>query len=82
MAVEWLGLIGPALGLAQEILKLINTNNARKYVDKMYEIKKDIQEEQDKGYHSDDLKIEKLYSEFTITMEAFKNEVALNINKS
>lgn len=71
------GLITAGIALATEIFKYLNTEESRKYIDKMVELQLGIQKEEEKGYKSDDAKIESMHKELIIIMEAAKNELAL-----
>ena len=75
-------LVDSALGLASEIFKYINSKNATKYLDKMVSLKKEILEEEAKGYYSDDRLIEQLTSELSIVLEAVKQESIINSKKT
>jgi hypothetical protein len=70
-----LGAIEAGLELGTEILKLVNTQNARKYRDRIIELKMNIHEEEEKGPLAIDSKIEAYYQELTILLEAIKNEM-------
>ncbi len=70
-----LGAVTAGLELGTEILKLVNTENARKYRDQIIELKKDILEEEEKGPMAIDSKIESHYKELQILLEAVKNEI-------
>lgn len=76
-----LTLIGAAIAAITEGLKLANTEASRKYIDQMVKLKMDILEEEDRGYDSDDAKIESLYKELTIVMQASQQELALYVAK-
>ena len=77
-----LGIVGPVVQLAVQGLKLWNTKEARKYIDEIYEIKQSILEEEQKGYDSDDTKIEYLYKQLAITNEAAANAMLQDKNIS
>jgi hypothetical protein len=70
-----LGAIEAGLELGTEILKLINTENSRKYRDRIIELKIAIRDEEEKGPMAVDSKIESHYQELTILLEAIKNEM-------
>lgn len=72
-----LGLITAAIGAITEGLKLANTEASRKYIDRLVQIKLDIQKEESRGYDSDDAKIESLYKELRIIFEAAQSEITL-----
>lgn len=72
-----LALLSAAIGAVSEGLKVLNTKEARKYIDRLVDLQLEIQKEESKGYHSDDAKIEALYKELKIVFEASKAEMAL-----
>ena len=78
----WQAALSPALGALTEALKLINTEETRKYLTKLYNLRKDILDEDSKGYDSDDAKIENLLKELKITLEAVENEIKLHAAKN
>ncbi len=74
-----LGLIAAALGLATEVMKFMGEEANRKYGDKLYELNQDLLKEEAKGYDSDDSKIEYLYKEVKITLQALQTDLALKL---
>lgn len=70
-----LGAVTAGLELGTEVLKLVNSENARKYLDEIIEVKMEIQEEEEKGPMAIDSKIESLYKKLQILLEAVKNEI-------
>jgi len=71
-------LIDGFLKVAVEVLKYINTDNTRKYVDEMREISQELLDEESKGYDSDDRRIEYLVEKYKLAQNAFTNELVLN----
>lgn len=69
------GAIEAGLVLATEVLKLINTENARKHENRIVDLKKQLLEEENKGQQAVDSRIEMLYQELQIELEAAKNEI-------
>ena len=70
-------LITAALAAVTEGLKLANTAASRKYIDRITEIRLEILREEEKGYESDDAKLESLYKELVVVVDGAKNEIAL-----
>lgn len=66
-----------ALGLTDKVLGLMNLREMRKYKDRILEIKLAILDEEKRGYHTDDARIENLYKELKVTLEAAANEVVV-----
>lgn len=62
------------LPLATEVLKLINTAQARKYLDELVGLEKDLLTEQAKGFDSDDEKIVQIYKKMKIVADATHQE--------
>ncbi len=56
--------------LAEQVMIFVNTENSRKYGDEIKEIKLQMLAEEEKGYHSDDAKIEHLHKKLKIVVEA------------
>jgi hypothetical protein len=73
-----MGIATVALGLAAEVLKYVNTENGRKLIVDVKNIKLEILEEEGKGYGSDDAKLETLYSRAKILIEAAQSELNLH----
>lgn len=73
-----IGLVTKTLDLATEALKLVNLKTARAHVDKIASLKNELLSEKEKGYDSDDPKIEHLLKELEIEMEAATNEIKLH----
>ena len=67
--------IGAGLGLAEQVLILVNSENARKYRDRIIDIRLELFEEEEKGPKAIDSKIESLYKELKIILEAVTNEI-------
>jgi hypothetical protein len=63
--------------LLLEVFKFINTENSRKYIDKLAKIRTDLMEEKAKGQLSDDWRIEKLEQELLIVIDAAKQEITV-----
>lgn len=77
-----LPLIDGALGLIKAIVDHLNLSEARKYIDKVYELKSDILEEESKGPDKiDDAKLESLYGQLKIAMEAMQASVLQGMPK-
>jgi hypothetical protein len=70
-------LIAQAIAAIAEGLKLANTVASRKYIDRLVEIQMELLREENKGYESDDARIENLYKELSIIFQAAKSEIAL-----
>lgn len=70
-----LGVLEAVANAIEEALKLTNSIHANAYPNRMREIRLDILEERKKGYDSDDAKIENLYKEFQITLDAANAEL-------
>lgn len=71
-----LPLVQSALTLASEVMHLINSKDARKYLDKSIELQMQIRNEEAKGYYSDDAKIEALIQEAKIILDAVQKDIA------
>lgn len=74
-------IVTAALALAEKVLEFIDTNNARKLINDVKQIKLDILDEENRGYASDDAKLETLYKRSKILFEAAQQEVILNATK-
>ncbi len=72
-----LAFISAAISAVTEGLKLANTITSRKYVDELAALKMRILSEEELGYYSDDAKLESLYKELKIILEAAENEIRL-----
>lgn len=68
-------LVTALAGAVTEGLKLANTKEALKYVDQVEGLKLQILAEEEKGYDSDDPKLEHLYAELRVLMEACANAI-------
>lgn len=68
-------LVTSVVGLASEIAKIVGTMQARKYLDKLVKLKLGIEKEEAKGYHSDDSKIEAMYKELSVIVDAVQLEL-------
>lgn len=75
-------IIDGAIVLATEVFKYINTQDARKYLDQLTGLKQDLKDEQDKGYDSDDAKIEDLYAQIKLAFDACQQELILHLSQS
>lgn len=71
------GILGPAIGLATEILKLINSENATKLTRQLLDKQRDLDAEEAKGYDSIDSKIESLVKDINLLQQAVSNELQL-----
>lgn len=74
-------IIAAALGLAEQVMTVVATAAARKLITDVRDIKLEIQEAEDKGYFSDDAKIETLYQRAQILIEAATAEYTLHAVK-
>lgn len=70
--------LAAALGLAEQVMIKINTDAARKLINDVKDKKLQILAEENKGYYSNDPKIELLYQELTILIEAALAEYHLH----
>jgi hypothetical protein len=70
-------IIGASITLITELVKSYNTNNVRKYIDRVSSLRLDIKGEEERGYDADDAKIESLYKELKIALDALQTEVSL-----
>jgi len=68
-------LLGIAIQAITEGLKFAQIREERKYTDRMVELQLDLQREEAKGVNSDDAKIEFLYRELKIIMEAARDSL-------
>lgn len=68
------GAITAALVLVTKVLELVGTKEATKYRDRSVDLKLEIQRESAKGFDSDDAKLEALYQESRIIIEAANQE--------
>lgn len=73
--------IAAGLGLAEQVMIKINTDAARKLITDVRDIKLKILEAENQGYYSDDAKIETLYQQAQILIEAATAEYHLNAAK-
>lgn len=78
MAAAW---VLPVLNLAGSALGLLKDERAKHHIDKVAKIKQELLDEDGKGYHSDDAKIEYLEKQLLIEIEAVNNEIALYTSK-
>jgi hypothetical protein len=69
-----LGALAALIPLATELLKMINSKQATKYLDEMTNIRKELLEETSKGFNSDDQKIVELYKRLEISAQAAYQE--------
>ena len=78
-----LPLIDGLLSVIGGIITHLNLSEARKYIDSVYSIKKDILDEEAKGADQiDDGKLEKLYADLKLSMEAMQASILQGIPKS
>ena len=77
-----LGLLGAALGVVTEGLKLANTKESRKYIDRISDLRLSILSEKKRGYDADDVLLENLYKELEVALEAAGNEIKLALPQS
>lgn len=70
-------IIAAALGLAEQVMSTVATAAARKLITDVRDIKLEILAEENKGYDSDDPKLEALYAKAKILIEAATSEYAL-----
>jgi hypothetical protein len=75
-----LPIVDSALGLADSIVKYLSKKVDSKYRDKVYSIKMEILKEQERGYESDDAKIETLYQELQLAMEAMNAQILVALS--
>jgi hypothetical protein len=71
------GFLGPAISLATEILKLINSENATKLTRQLLDKQRELNDEEAKGYNSIDSKIEGLIKDINLLQQAVSNELQL-----
>lgn len=69
-------LLGPGLSLAEQVFKFVNTKMSMKYINELVSLRQDILEEENKGYDSDDAKLETLYKQAQIIQEAAKAQLS------
>ena len=74
------GLLEAIFGLVDKALGIAQIKIQRQHLDRMVQLRKDIVAEEQKGYNSDDAKIEALYKELKIEIDAVAQELALNIS--
>ena len=72
-----IGIIEGIIGLIGKLADVYKIKVGRQHIDRMVAIKKEILDEESRGVDSDDAKIETLYKEFDIELEAYKQEVSL-----
>lgn len=72
-------IVAAALTLAGEVMKYVNTKNAQKLINDVKDLKLKILEEEGKGYTSDDAKLETLYAQAKVLMEAATSELNLHV---
>ena len=70
--------IAAGLGLAEQVMATIATAQARKLITDVRDIKLQILSEEGKGYYSDDAKLETLYQQAKILIEAAQAEFTLH----
>lgn len=69
--------IAAGLGLAEQVLTYVNTQASRKLITDVRDIRLKILAEEGKGYYSDDAKLETLYAQAKILIEAAQAELRL-----
>ena len=74
------GLLEAIFGLVDKALGIAQIKIQRQHLDRMVQLRKDIVAEEQKGHNSDDAKIEALYKELKIEIDAVAQELALNIS--
>ena len=74
-------LISAALELGTEVMKKINTEASRKLINDVKNKRLELLEEEGEGYTSNDAKVEKLYAELSILIQAMTAEFQLNAVK-
>lgn len=72
-----LSALGPFLDLAVSILNMIATAEAMKYVSQLNDARMQLEAEIQKGYQSDDAKIESLYAQIQTLGQTVQNELAV-----
>jgi hypothetical protein len=77
-----ISLIAAALGAVTEGLKLISSKEATKYLDRAVELQLKIQKEENRGYDSDDARLESLYKEAKVILEAAQKEFTLALQRA
>lgn len=76
------GVLVAAFEAVAEGLRLANTKSSRKYIDKIAEIRMEILKEEERGYEADDTRVERLYKELKIAMEAATQEIRMAAARS
>lgn len=69
------GLITAGIELATAIINHLSLKESRKYLDRLTKIKMEIIGEEGKGYESDDARLEDLYKELKVILDAVQLEV-------
>lgn len=77
MTVEFLA---PALSLATQVFQYLNTKAATKYLTELMELKKDLLNEEAKGYNANAPKIEGLKARAKILVEAATAELQIHVS--
>lgn len=75
------GLIGSLIPFVAEALKLVNTERSRKYIDEINDIKRELLEEQLRGFDADDAKIGSLHRKLKIATDSAYQEWVLYLAK-
>lgn len=70
-----LGALEAAMKLATEVLKLINTKEAKRHQERLASLRQDLLDEEAKGYSGIDSRIEYLSKAIKLEMEAATNEI-------
>lgn len=73
-------LIAPFVELATSIIGFMDDElkaKSQKYVDQLVALKTELSTEEDKGYDSDDAKVESLIKQIAITTEGLNNEIQI-----
>lgn len=68
-------IVSSIVSLATEIFRYINTENSRKYIDRLVKLQLELSQERARGDLSDDAKIESMYKEITIISEAARQDI-------
>ncbi len=78
-----LPIIDGLLGIISGVITHLNLAEARKYIDKVYSLKKDIVEEEAKGVDQiDDAKLESLYADLKLSLEAMQASIIQGMPKA
>jgi hypothetical protein len=79
----WVPLVDAALKLGTELARSHNISKARKYVDKVADLKEEIREEESLPHmEKDDVKLQNLYQELEDALGNMNNEILLSLAAS